>query len=226
MKMKRYIEAHNPLDLGFKVVKLFSVDIDKLLTWYYDLEKNYKDWKFIIGENHHVWQFPISDPTGLTGHILPDSTAYYTLCWNNSDVGPKPFEHGCAKPEYQDNDNDKLNPRKCFDGYALELIKNLPVRSKKWLVTEHAPGTKLITHQDSPDKIRIHIPIITNNNSTWIIDGEEIHMEPGYAYLVNTTLPHSVENKGNSYRIHLYGKVWTEDVGKLNEHYKIITGKI
>jgi aspartyl/asparaginyl beta-hydroxylase (cupin superfamily) len=40
-------------------------------------------------------------------------------------------------------------------------------------------------------------------------------MEPGWAYLVNTTLPHSVENAGENNRIHLYGKVWTSEVGKL-----------
>jgi hypothetical protein len=29
--------------------------------------------------------------------------------------------------------------------------------------------------------------------------------------LVNTSLPHSVENKGTTNRIHLYGKVWTDE---------------
>jgi len=60
----------------------------------------------------------------------------------------------------------------------------------------------------------VHIPIYTNQDSNWIIDGEEFHMAPGKAYLVNTTLPHSVENKGDTFRIHLYGKVWTEDYAR------------
>jgi len=89
------------------------------------------------------------------------------------------------------------------------------MRSKKWLVTIHTPGTKLITHQDAPDKIRVHIPIHTNADSNWIIGGKEYHMEVGWAYLVNTTIPHSVENKGTTDRIHLYGKVWTDDCRKL-----------
>lgn len=210
--MKRYIETFDPIDLGFKVLPLFKVDVEKLLSWYRELEANYKDWKFIIGENHHIWQEPIVDPNAITGHYLPDDAAYYTLCWNSDEGGPKPFEQGCAKPEYRDDDNDELNPRKCFSGYVLDVVKSLPFRSKKWLVTIHPPGTKLITHQDASDKLRIHIPIITNNNSNWIIDGEEFHMEPGWAYLVNTTLPHSVENKGSTLRIHIYGKVWTDDI--------------
>jgi len=215
---KRYIETHDPVDLGFKILPWFAVDVDRLVEWYYDLEKNYSDWKFIIGDNHHIWKEPIVDPKAETGHYLPDDTAYYTLCWNDDSSGPKPFEQGCAKPEYRDNDNDELNPRVCFNGYALDIVKSLPIRSKKWLVTIHTPGTKLITHQDSPDKIRLHIPIMTNDDSNWIIDGEEFHMSPGYAYLVNTTLLHSVENKGVSNRIHLYGKVWTSEV--INEIHR------
>jgi len=214
-EMKRYIERYEPFNLGFDVIKLFRVDIKRIREWYSILDNNYRDWRFIIGDNHHVWKEPIVDINGITGHYLPDDVFYHTLCWNSSEPGPKTFEQGQAKLEYRDNDNDELNPRICFTGYGLDLVKSLPVRSKKWLVTIHTPGTKLITHQDSPDKLRIHIPIYTNLDSNWIIDGNEINMQPGWAYLVNTTLPHSLENKGQTNRIHLYGKVWTEDIGKL-----------
>jgi hypothetical protein len=212
---KSYIEKYQPLDLGFDIKPWFKVDIEKLRNWFENLEKNYYSWKFIIGENHHVWKNPIIDPEAITGHYIPDNSAYYTLCWNNNDPGPKPFEQSQAKIEYQDSDNDELNPRECFSGYALDIVKQIPIRSKKWLVTIHTPGTKLITHQDSPDKIRVHIPIYTNLDSNWIIDNNTYHMEPGWAYIVNTTLPHSIYNGGNSNRIHLYGKVWTDDVLKL-----------
>lgn len=212
MTIYRYIEEHPVVDLGFSVKKLFEVDVDKLRNWYFDLEKNFSSWKFIIGENHHVWETPIVDPKGVNGHYFPDDASYYTLCWNSDEPGPKPFEQGCAKEQFRDNDNDKLNPRKCFYGYGLELVNLLPFRSKKWLVTIHTPGTKLITHQDAPDKIRVHIPIFTNDSSIWKIGEEEINLEPGWGYLVNTTIPHSVINAGISDRIHLYGKVWTSDV--------------
>lgn len=211
-EFKRYIQKYDIVDLGFTIHPWFPVDIQKIQEWYNNLEKNYQDWKFLIGENQHVWETKISDPTGHTGHILPDNTGYYTLCWNSEDSGPKPFEQGCAKIEYKDNDNNLLNPRKCFDGYALEIINSMPIPSKKWVVADHVPGTKLITHQDSPDKIRVHIPIYTNDDSFWIIQGIKFHMKPGWAYLVNTSLPHSVENNGKTNRVHLYGKVWTKDV--------------
>jgi len=209
---KSYIQTFESVDLGFKVKKLFKVDVEKIRSWFSELERDYYDWKFIIGKNDHVWKEPISDPEGITGHRLMDDTAYYNLCWNGDRPGPLPHIPFQCKEEYRDNDNDELNPRKCFNGYALDLVKKIPYRNKKWLVSIHTPGTKLITHQDNPDKIRIHIPIQTNEQSHWIIDGEEVPMSPGWAYLVNTTLPHSLENKGSTNRIHLYGKVWTEDL--------------
>ena len=215
--LKRYIEKHDPKDLGWRYKRWFPVDVEIIQAWYNDLEDNYSNWKFVVGDNQHIWKEPIVDPEGITGHRLMDDTAYYTLCWNSDEPGPKPFEQGQAKPEYRDNDNDELNPRKCFSGYGLDIVQGLPVRSKKWLVTIHTPGTKLITHQDSPDKIRVHIPIYTNKDSNWIIEDEEVHMEPGWAYLVNTTLPHSVENKGTTNRIHLYGKVWTDEIKDLQQ---------
>lgn len=214
-RFKRYIQTYPQVDLGWKVKPWFRVDVEKIRAWYADLEKDYYDWRFVYGETKHVWIEDIGDPEGITGHRLMPDTAYYTLCWNSNDPGPKPFEQGQAKLEYRDNDNGELNPRKCFTGYGLDIVTKLPVRSKKWLVTIHTPGTRLINHQDSPDKIRVHIPIYTNDESCWIIDGEEFHMEPGIAYLVNTTLPHSLENKGSTDRIHLYGKVWTEDIQQL-----------
>jgi hypothetical protein len=212
---KRYIERFEPIDLGWKYKKWFPVDSEKLQQWYAELEKNYNDWKFIYGQHKYMWIDDPGDSEGITGHRFMDDTSWYTLCWNGDREGPLPPERGHARSEFQDVDEDELYPRKCFDGYALDIVRSLPIRSKRWLVTIHTPGTNLITHQDATDKIRVHIPIVTNDQSTWIIDGEELHMEPGWAYLVNTSLPHSVVNKGTTNRVHLYGKVWVDDIVKM-----------
>ena len=213
---KPYIRTYKPLDLDWKVKRLFAVDVTKIQSWYKDLEENWNGWKFIYGKHHQeMWKMEVGDPTGKTGHIFKEDTAWYVLCFNGDKEGPLPPETVIAKDEYKDEDLDELYPRKNFYGYGRELVDNLPVRSKRWMVTIHTPGTKLITHTDSTDKIRIHIPIHTNKDSNWILDGEQIHMEPGYAYLVNTSIPHSVENKGTTDRIHLYGKVWADEIGAL-----------
>jgi hypothetical protein len=75
------------------------------------------------------------------------------------------------------------------------------------------PGTKLALHQDQPDKIRFHVTIKTNNKFKWVIDGEDIDIpEDGWIYLVNTSLPHYIHNTGDTDRISMYGKVWTNEV--------------
>lgn len=212
---KRYIQTYPSVDLGFEVHRFMQVDISKLRNWYENLEKNYADWKFIYSKHKYMWREEPGDPEGITGHVLKDDTAWYTLCWNGTETGPLPPERGQAKKEFQDVDEDLLYPREIFNGYALDLVNSLPIRSKRWLVTIHTPGTRLIEHQDSPDKIRIHIPIYTNDKSLWVINNKEYHLEPGWAYVINTSLPHSVFNNGDTPRIHLYGKIWIEEAPKL-----------
>ena len=51
---KSYIQTFESVDLGFKVKKLFKVDVEKIRSWFSELERDYYDWKFIIGKNNHV----------------------------------------------------------------------------------------------------------------------------------------------------------------------------
>ena len=38
--MKRYIEEHQTVDLGFDVKRVFCVDVKKLQDWYNNLQEN------------------------------------------------------------------------------------------------------------------------------------------------------------------------------------------
>lgn len=209
---KSYLEKHDSVDLGWSVYRWFPINIYRLQSWYTDLETKYNHCKFVYSKHKHMWKSDPGDPNGIIGHRFMPDTAWYTLCWSKNIDGPLPPERGQAVTEFQDYDDDSLCPRSFFDGYALEIVQTLPIRSKRWVISIHTPGTKLIAHQDAPDKIRLHIPIYTNNNSKWIINNDVYHLEPGWAYLINTTLSHSVENCGSTDRIHLYGKVWTKDI--------------
>ena len=53
------------------------------------------------------------------------------------------------------------------------------------------------------DNFRIHIPIITNDQVEFIIDGEKLSMLPGECWYTNVNFLHSVVNKGNQDRVHL-----------------------
>jgi hypothetical protein len=53
------------------------------------------------------------------------------------------------------------------------------------------------------NRIRFHIPVITNNNVNFVVDGEPIKMAPGYLWCLDTSYIHSVENGGDTSRVHI-----------------------
>jgi hypothetical protein len=60
-------------------------------------------------------------------------------------------------------------------------------------------------------RIRVHIPIITGANVLWMLSGKRIDMKAGEAWYVNVCMPHSVENRGDTDRIHLVLEVEVDD---------------
>ena len=49
---KPYIRTYKPLDLDWKVKRLFAVDVDKIQSWYKDLEENIF---FLFYPYYHGW---------------------------------------------------------------------------------------------------------------------------------------------------------------------------
>ena len=67
------------------------------------------------------------------------------------------------------------------------------------------PGDSIPSHKDeqSPRWVcRVHVPLLSNAESRFVVSGESHHLEPGCAYRVNTEVKHSVENPGSTPRIH------------------------
>lgn len=210
-----YLQKYEIVDLGWKIKPWFKIDKHRMLEWYNELERDYSSWKFSYEKHKYMWK---RDPggNGDNGHLFMPDTSWYTLCHNSDIEGPLPPERSMSINELQDVDDNKLNPRKCFTGYGLEVVESMPIRNKRALVSITTPGTKLALHQDQPDKLRYHITIKTNDSFKWVIDNEDIDIPcDGWVYLVNTSLPHMIINNGTTDRISMYGKVWTEDVIKL-----------
>jgi len=218
---KKYIIDFPIIDTGWTYKKWFQIDLSKLRHWYDLLEQEHSDCKFIQGKHKHMWVEDPCDPNGKVGHKFMDDNAWYTLCWNPADVlGPLPPQKSGTKDLYKTElDTDDLSPRNIFTGYGLEISNKICsyVRTKKVSVSILMPGTKLITHQDAPDKFRFHISLYNNSDSFWIINNERLDVEAdGWVYIINTSYPHSVYNNGKTPRINLYGKIFTEDVLKLD----------
>jgi hypothetical protein len=52
-------------------------------------------------------------------------------------------------------------------------------------------------------EIRIHVPVTSNPEVGFYLDGRRIAMEPGEAWFLELSLPHRVENDGTGDRVHL-----------------------
>src|SRR3990167_3258776 len=67
------------------------------------------------------------------------------------------------------------------------------------------PGHSIEPHTDSQASYwicRVHVPLISNTQSDFIIGGLVYNLIPGMAYKVNTEAVHSVSNNGEIPRIH------------------------
>jgi len=89
----------------------------------------------------------------------------------------------------------------------VELRKVYPrvIDSFNPLLSVVMPGHEIATHRDAqpPDWVgRVHVPLFTNDKALMRIDGGVHHMAVGYAYLVDTTREHAVENFGDAPRVH------------------------
>ncbi len=52
-------------------------------------------------------------------------------------------------------------------------------------------------------EVRLHVPIVSNPEMSFYVDGVRLPMEPGETWYVNVNLPHRVRNAGATDRIHL-----------------------
>lgn len=74
------------------------------------------------------------------------------------------------------------------------------------------PGHSIAPHIDEQGKnwvCRVHVPLISNDRSFFIVEGRPQYFDPGFAYRVDTTKEHAVTNDGDTPRIH-----FMFDVGK------------
>lgn len=79
-------------------------------------------------------------------------------------------------------------------------------RTTQRMLSVVMPGHSIPEHIDEqgPDWLaRIHLPLTTNDQSQFLVDGAAHQMRVGSAYRVNTLARHGVRNDGATPRIHL-----------------------
>lgn len=92
--------------------------------------------------------------------------------------------------------------------YFREVIAyfQFPILSVRLLRLE--VGAEIKPHTDlelgyEDHQFRLHIPIVTNPDVFFILDGERLEMLPGECWYANVNFTHSVANRGAVDRVHL-----------------------
>jgi len=105
--------------------------------------------------------------------------------------------------------------------YFREIVDMMQCEVESVRLLALMPGSEIKTHRDQGlgyqhGCFRLHIPIITDENVDFVVDGEKLDMRPGALWYANFDLPHSVKHTGTTRRIHLIidGKrnAWTDEL--------------
>jgi Aspartyl/Asparaginyl beta-hydroxylase len=92
--------------------------------------------------------------------------------------------------------------------YLQEVLNSFycPLLAVRLLKLE--AGALIKEHKDADlafekGEIRIHIPVQTNASVEFILEGERMQLREGECWYMNFNLPHAINNKGTTDRIHL-----------------------
>jgi hypothetical protein len=92
--------------------------------------------------------------------------------------------------------------------YLRQVIESFecPVEAARLL--KLTAGSSIREHTDlnlgyEDGEIRIHIPVQTNEEVSFFLAGERLFMNEGESWYLNFNLPHRVENRSRTDRIHL-----------------------
>ena len=136
------------------------------------------------------------------------NTSYYEGDWSGialRSVG------GVAKQLYPDPAAtdpfaDTENLGRCPSVRAALGALRCPLLSVRFL--RLAAGASIREHRDynlgfADGELRIHVPVESNPQVEFVLDGEQIDMREGEAWYLDLNLPHRVANRGSTDRVHL-----------------------
>ncbi len=104
------------------------------------------------------------------------------------------------------------------DEFEFVFRRIIPLRIYRSRLMCVSPGARPGNlHTDGARSIRLHIPIETNSDCWFEIDGRRHHLPAdGSAYLINTSLMHRIGNEGISPRTHLVSVLFSRSDATLH----------
>jgi quercetin dioxygenase-like cupin family protein len=136
------------------------------------------------------------------------NTGGYVGNWNAISLYAKDGNEQNIFAHLQDNASISETPLMKECAYFKEVLDyfKFPILSVRLLRLE--VGAEIKPHTDyelgyENGQFRLHIPIVTNSEIEFILDGERLIMLPGECWYTNVNFVHSVANKGMVDRVHL-----------------------
>jgi quercetin dioxygenase-like cupin family protein len=203
----------------FDIIELPNIkfDFQELLDYYNKVDTDY---------NHLKWIMPPKDPShdpnsypngydsavGIFNYAIQSNLKDTTRAAPSFNVKWIPKEE---KIMYFTN-----NTQLVF-GFADKILQAFD-KVEELVITGHPPNSSISPHVDNQINFRIHFPIIANDKSYFNFENQSFILEPGKAYLVNTSRTHWTDNQGDNDRVHLFFKVPISHIKKIKEtEYKL-----
>jgi len=108
------------------------------------------------------------------------------------------------------NNNEPIVNTEVLDScdYFKSILDDFLFEKTAVRLLQLAVGAEIKPHSDNclgyeDDSFRLHIPIITNSEVEFILDGNRIIMNEGECWYIDANFIHSVANRGKNDRIHL-----------------------
>ena len=96
--------------------------------------------------------------------------------------------------------------KRCPHVREIMTVFQCPLRSVRFL--KLAAGSLIREHRDydlgfDEGQLRLHIPVTTNPDVQFLLDAHRIEMRAGECWYLDLGLPHWIENRGETDRVHL-----------------------
>lgn len=110
--------------------------------------------------------------------------------------------------------------------YVPEVLKIFQCQLETVRFLRLGAKAKILEHRDymlgfENGVARIHIPVETNSQVTFCLNGKTLQMKEGEAWYLNFNLPHSVANPSSQARVHLVVDClvndWMKDIFKVKK---------
>jgi len=116
------------------------------------------------------------------------------------------IDNSFISPEETDVYEDTQLLKDC--SYLQQVLKKFECPLLSVRLLKLAAGTQIHEHKDrdlcfEEGLVRFHIPVFTNKEVEFFLQGEQMRLQEGECWYLNFNLPHSLHNKSNTDRIHL-----------------------